>query len=305
MAPWLTPLNSAPLCSPLDVAAPQLSKTKSAFLPHVRNTFTPFNLKDLQEESKGVKDWDRSGWGNRAWSSTSCCEWRRLGRGRLAVYSKTLCGSLLLSSEILSIPTHLSQTYGCAMIFLWVCYKQKSNLVSSQMLKGGGLSTFQTPPACCCLPDTRLGVYFCSSLPTPTPPSARAVTKRVDLSLQRVIWYLLKVPYLTILPQTLWTSLIRFCRPDIREMHETGKHLGVVKVFQGGRGERGRRAQWGEIMPQLSLILPGASLSGGRGTWAQLQVMWRPGDSRVCVWGQSCQHDSSRALTTCSKISGQ
>lgn len=49
------PLSSAPLCPPLDVAAPQFSKTKSAFLPDVRNTFTPFKLKDLWEESTEIE----------------------------------------------------------------------------------------------------------------------------------------------------------------------------------------------------------------------------------------------------------
>lgn len=49
------PLNSAPLCSPLDVAAPQFSKTKSAFLPHALNTPSSLNLRDLREEPKRQK----------------------------------------------------------------------------------------------------------------------------------------------------------------------------------------------------------------------------------------------------------
>lgn len=83
-----------------------------------------------------------------------------------------------------------------------------------------------------------LGLYFCSHPhPTATSPSARAVIKWADLSLRWVIWYLLKVPHLTTLPQSLWTSLIRFCRPDIRETHGKGKHLGVTKV--GSRVDEG------------------------------------------------------------------
>lgn len=117
LSSMIHPPSTVPLCSPLDVAAPQFSKTKSAFLPHVRNKCNPFNLKDLWEE--GVEDWDRSTWGNCAWSSDSCCEWSRLGRGRLAVNSKTLCGSLLLSSDFLSLPMHLSQTYRCAIILFF------------------------------------------------------------------------------------------------------------------------------------------------------------------------------------------
>lgn len=67
-----------------------------------------------------------------------------------------------------------------------------------------------------------------------------------------------------------------FCRLETWDRQALWSH---ESLFQGGRGERGGRAQWVEIMPQQAHILTEASLSGGRG--AELQVIWRPGVSWV------------------------
>lgn len=64
-----------------------------------------------------------------------------------------------------------------------------------------------------------------------------------------------------------------FCKTDIRETHETGKHSGHESLFQGGWGEQRRKAQRCEVMPLPSLFQSCH--------WAQLQVNRRPGVSQV------------------------
>lgn len=52
-------------------------------------------------------------------------------------YTPRLCAEVcFFHLKFFSLPTHLSQTYRCAMIFLQVSYKQKSNWVCSQRQKG-------------------------------------------------------------------------------------------------------------------------------------------------------------------------
>lgn len=118
----------------------------------------------------------------------------------------------------------------------------------------------------------------------------------LSLRVQTSVWVirsLIKVPYMTALPQMLWTSLTWQWHMRQESALESWR---FVPGWTRGAGKRSS-VGWDNAP---AFILPGASLSGGRGLSYRLRE-----DQAAAVWGQSCQHDSSRALTTCSRISGQ